>query len=371
MDSKRSLPLWKKLVFSIILTVLLFSLLEGILRMAGFGFVPPKSSRERIWGKKGVQQDPTLPWSWTPIPGASCFIAGNPEFQFNERGFRGDVFQDQTTEKHFRIVCMGDSCTLGWDVADQKTFCFQLRHFLQSKIRKKVETINAGVMGYTSFQGLHQLRTRVLELHPDLIVVSYNWNDHSPAISLRGMEYTSESQPDNELPKTDSMYRMAENLSSLRSFQLVQWILSSATDRVDSQPSAAEEDPEFELTAIPQKLRVPLPYFTQNLAEIIDTAKEKGIQLVLMTQPYQPPRQSDSYKQFFVDKQEEYNAAMQKVAERKQVPFIDMKPVFESAGTPGQLFVSRVHPTERGHRAIAEALADKIASLSEMQDYRK
>ncbi len=41
----------------------------------------------------------------------------------------------------------------------------------------EVEVMNFGVLGYSSFQGLQLLKTRVLDLHPDVLVIGFGMND--------------------------------------------------------------------------------------------------------------------------------------------------------------------------------------------------
>ena len=80
------------------------------------------------------------------------------------------------TKSRYRIMAIGDSCTFGLGVNDDQTWPAQL----QAKIDKEgydAEVINAGVPGYTAYQGMRYLRRDGLKLKPDLVVASFGFND--------------------------------------------------------------------------------------------------------------------------------------------------------------------------------------------------
>jgi lysophospholipase L1-like esterase len=116
-------------------------------------------------------------------------IAHNDVFGTNRQGFRDN--QASTVLKKpgtFRIICIGDSVTFGVP-ADQnspeETFAKKLETLLLHHFGENtIEVLNAGVPGYTSYQGLLQLKHRLLRYHPDLVIVQFGINDGSPAIEF-------------------------------------------------------------------------------------------------------------------------------------------------------------------------------------------
>lgn len=374
-ENHRSIPLYKKLLYSLLIVLIFFLLLEGTLRLFGFRYQSNQGSnprREEFWKRKGVQQDPTLPWSWMPIPNAPCYITTEPGLYFNSLGYRGPVFQEKKAADTLRIVCMGDSCTLGWGVHDDETYCHLLQELLQRRFKKNIETINAGVLGYASSQGLHQLQTRILDLKPDLIIVSYNWNDHSAAISMDSMQTNDKSLPDRELPRAGLLYRVGRDLSLLRTFQLMQ---SAAQNLLPANGNkarvAAPSDPESDADSIPTALRVPLSDYVENLTNMVRIAHDHGIIPILMTQPFIPQADADNVNLFLQEKQVEYNTALMHVGFQEGVYSVDMSPTFEAHKPLRNLFSSRVHPTAEGQRLIAVKLANMIANLQEWSEYRR
>jgi hypothetical protein len=102
--------------------------------------------------------------------------------RINKQGFRGSEFSANRHENPCTILCMGDSITFGWAVEETDTYPVQLSRLLNSySTNQAFKVINAGVPTHTSFQGyLRMFRTDLLELQPDIIVISYGFNDMTP-----------------------------------------------------------------------------------------------------------------------------------------------------------------------------------------------
>ena len=87
----------------------------------------------------------------------------------NSLGLRDNEFNLEK-EKKFRIVCLGDSWTIGWGVNLEDSYPKQLEKYLRSK-GKNVEVINCGQAGsYTSIYQ-SQLKKILPVLKPDLVLV--------------------------------------------------------------------------------------------------------------------------------------------------------------------------------------------------------
>ena len=354
----KTFSLARKIVFSAITILLLFALIEGGLRLFGFSFKPSYSIHAQgRWASHGVQQDPTLPWSWTPIPGALCHIDGRVDFHFNQLGYRGALFQKEKARDSLRIVCMGDSGTMGWGVRDGDMYCSQVQSILEAKCGKKVETINAGVFGYTSFQGLHQLKNKIIELHPDIITICYNWNDHAAAIriaSLSGKEAWEKGVPttDKALYRPQAYSGLVQLFSNSRIFQLLQYAALNVASLSDSKQVEEKSDSDAEL------LRVPLEDYKNNLEKIIQTARENGITPILLTQSFNPKKVDMPEVNIHYKRQQLYNDAIREVAAKTKVICVDPTTVLE---TNSKFFNSNTHPTKAGHNRIAMLLAREIA----------
>jgi len=78
-----------------------------------------------------------------------------------------------------RILCLGDSCTFGYLLRAEESWVAAVERRLQAQFpATPIECINAGVPGWTLFQGWRFLETRAAALHPDLVVLNFGWNEN-------------------------------------------------------------------------------------------------------------------------------------------------------------------------------------------------
>ena len=97
----------------------------------------------------------------------------------NGQGLR----EDHEIAKHkgadeLRILFLGDSCTFGYGLLHGQTFVELTERMLREHPGVgAVDCINAGVPGYTLFQGYRLLETRGFDWRPDALVLSFGWNE--------------------------------------------------------------------------------------------------------------------------------------------------------------------------------------------------
>ena len=75
-----------------------------------------------------------------------------------------------------RIIALGDSTTFGLAVDDKDTWPAVLEKLLRAE-GIDVDVVNAGVPGYTAFQGYRFMHERGFSLQPDLVIVTFGFND--------------------------------------------------------------------------------------------------------------------------------------------------------------------------------------------------
>jgi hypothetical protein len=73
----------------------------------------------------------------------------------------------------FRILLLGCSTTFGWGVADDESLPAQLEAQLRRSGYAKVEVINGGQPGYSSFQGRRFFEEVAAAYAPDLVMIGY------------------------------------------------------------------------------------------------------------------------------------------------------------------------------------------------------
>ena len=98
-------------------------------------------------------------------------------FSINSRGLRDTrEFDYEKPPGRSRIVSLGDSFTVGYEVEAEETFS----QVLEARLRAAghdVEVLNAGVSGYSNAEALLYLERELLRYEPDVVVLSFFGND--------------------------------------------------------------------------------------------------------------------------------------------------------------------------------------------------
>jgi hypothetical protein len=128
---------------------------------------------EDVWAHA---EDRCIPRSRSVLEAGTGAVAEN--VRINSHGMRGPDFATAKPAGVRRIVLLGDSVTFGYGVSEEECFATRLRLQLGSD----VEVINAGITGYSSWQGLRFYETVVREYRPDVLLVLFGYNDHHSAV---------------------------------------------------------------------------------------------------------------------------------------------------------------------------------------------
>jgi acyl-CoA thioesterase I len=83
--------------------------------------------------------------------------------------------------EHVRMIAFGDSITAGGEASEPKLiFWERWADWLRQKYpRATLESINGATGGDTTAQGLQRLQAKVLDQHPDLVLIGFGMNDHN------------------------------------------------------------------------------------------------------------------------------------------------------------------------------------------------
>lgn len=265
---------------------------------------------------------------WSPVPGY-----GQPgqEPLINARGFRGPALELEKAAGVRRVACLGDSCTFIGAVTYPE--------LLGRELGAGFEVINAGVSGYSSYQGLALLRERVLELEPDWVTAYFGWNDH----------WLARTVPDAEVLTNQPAWRRA-----LEPLRVVQW----ASRRLYARRTDGA-------------LRVSLEEYRANLTALVHTARSHGARAVLLTAPWNVGeaghrflRENGNTDLALPDLHalhRAYNQAVRDVAAAKDALLVDLARLFASAGKDELFWSDGIHPNGHGYQVVATALARAIA----------
>jgi len=139
--------------------------------------------------------------------------------QTNSEGFRGPerAFQGKRADL-YRILCLGDSITFGFNVDQDAPFPRQLEAVLRRQYPgRQFEVIDAGVPGWSRAQGLRFLELQGLALQPDLVIIAHGTNDQFYAARITDREHLDARRGGRRvlgrLLAHTNLYRAAEALA--------------------------------------------------------------------------------------------------------------------------------------------------------------
>lgn len=113
----------------------------------------------------------------------------------NSFGFRGPEFTRDKEPGTRRIAFLGDSITFGEGVTEEDVFARAVCRELTAREAGRFECQNWGVSGYNSEQEAGLLRLWVLDFDPDVVVLSYAFNDPQPRMWRRNRAGTIDQRP--------------------------------------------------------------------------------------------------------------------------------------------------------------------------------
>ncbi len=257
--------------------------------------------------------------------------------QTNSRGLR---MEGEPGERGApRIVCIGNSCTFGWGVERDGTYSAHLKKLLDGKLgMKEVEVWNAGVPGYTSHQGVRFLHENLADWKPDILVISFGFNDSRMAAVDDADLQGRRDSPIGRIGSYASrlhLYRFLESLLRRRK-------LPDSNERVGP--------------------RVSVDQYEENLTAMIGLARDLDIEPVLLALVMPEP----------------YRQAIGRVAANHDVPLVtpipsvltvgealvrgEIPPGYEEIDLPanlaggdprGVVFADPIHPNSLGNYMIA------------------
>jgi lysophospholipase L1-like esterase len=237
----------------------------------------------------------------------------------NSYGFDGVEPARPKPAGAYRIVYLGNACTYAGVPVVTETII--------RGTHPEVECLNFALPGYSSYQGAIIARTFLRDLDPDLLVVSYGWNDRWLAFG----EIDEEKAP---RPLRGSARLFADGIySRCRLLQLARKALA---------PALGESKP----LDVP---RVPPESFSRNLEEIADTAEALGAPVIFATEPSSHPAlgvPDDAVSSTYARSKEEalalfreYNDIVRRVAgERSSRQLVDLDALLSPRSDVRQLF---------------------------------
>lgn len=231
------------------------------------------------------------------------------------------------------VAFMGDSCThLG------RYHAYLMTALARSVGRASLPYVNLGVAGWTSVQGLAQMRRDVARLRPRIATIYYGWNDHWLSIGVE----------DRETARIAALPLFRFQRSRLIQLLLKGYVAQRARK------------------AAPRPLRVPLKSFRATLVELVETARALQIVPVLLTAPsgHEPGHEPEYLRGRWVEDLDEliplhrrYVDTVREVAAASGAPLCDLAAAFDREPASDRrrryFLPDGIHLSDQGDRRMA------------------
>ncbi len=241
------------------------------------------------------------------------------EIRLNDEGYRARGPIGPKRPSSVRIVCLGDSWTFGMNVSDDETYPARLERLLRRELPGlDVEVLNLGLLGYSSHQGLALMKSRVLGLEPDVVLLGFAMNDAKLAGYRDKDRAVYAAQPSVRKSVSDLMAR-SEVLRLLQYLALMvrhrPQTIGYYLQREAEAAKAAAGGQRFD--ELEPWTRVSLKDYEHNMREMIRLVRSRAAEVVLL------------YNELWENGP--YRDVLRRLAQEEKVPFLDSNAVILGA----------------------------------------
>lgn len=329
------IPLHRQILYAALLTLAGLGMLEGAARL----FAPaPENARyanaarlDASLGFEALNQtlvpDQHLFWRLRPSmpPTVIDGRIGPSQLHFTvSTTASGWRTMPVAPDAHRTVVAIGDSCTFGIGVEDGEAFPAVLQTLMPD-----TRCINAGVPGYTAFQGRRVLEENIIAWHPTAVTITFGFND------------SADWDDRSDLAHAASAPVTLGPLEQSRLVQLVRHAVASAK-AAEPPPSAAARRPRLDTTEFGDELRT-----------IIRLCRAAGAVPVLIAWPARYEVEGR--------KTIAHHDVVRAIAASEGVTLVDPLPAFRARGAAG-LYTDVIHANVAGNRLVAEMVAQALGN---------
>lgn len=203
-------------------------LAEVGLRLAGYD-IPS----HRHYAPGFYRADAELIWRLEPnYQGTYRGYEGDARTTINAQGFRGPDWSPERLAAPQRVLCLGDSTTFGYGVADDETF----PRLLEARLGQGAAVFNGGVPGYGTVQELALAPELLAQVRPQVVVLTWLPNDvlegrgGPPPLIIDGHLVASREKYEKRRPRWagegihgSALYRLIRNRIRAHSHSFAGW----------------------------------------------------------------------------------------------------------------------------------------------------
>lgn len=297
---------------------------------------------------------------WAPRPGAAL-----PDLDetINAAGYRGPLLSRDKPDGVLRVALLGESSTFGMGLPWDDTVGAQLEA-LAAERGRAVEVLNAGVIGFTAWQGVDRYTTLVREHDVDVVFAAFGTvNEHYPCKGLPDERKLEQLHNTTRYAGRAAMWLRVH----LRVIHLASWL----SLRLEGKTQAAEKE-RFREEALRNvraddygrldwdgTRRVSLESFGRAMWALRDAVQRDGARFVMVAMPRGPG---------MVDARpvvEHYTLALRELQTTLGVPLLDLHADYHAdVAAGGDLRAwfggDELHLSAEGNRRLAERMLEHL-----------
>ncbi len=277
--------------------------------------------------------DPLLFWRMRP------HLVRDGEPFTNALGLRGAEVGERRAGE-VRILSLGESTTFGSRLSLAATYSARLETALAARWERPVRVINAGVPGYTLFQGVVWLEREGVALDPDAVLVYFGFNDFLPVAYRRERDAAATSLGAGGV--TDRELHRRRKRAGFRLLHALMERSHFVRRLAARRPSDGGEVERGAAVRVPEDDR---RWLLERMAALAEAHRFRLVVVV----PW--------YRSF-----ERHAPLLRSFAAEEGIVLVDLPERFATLPRPrSSYFVDALHPTAEGHALIAEAIVDVAA----------
>jgi lysophospholipase L1-like esterase len=281
--------------------------------------------------------------------------------RINSLGFRGKDFLPYSKGRGARIICVGESSTVGMESTEEHTWPGRLEYYLNQRFPDKFEVINTGFPGSKSLDQLNLIRYELVKYQPDLILIYAGINDIE--LALRD--------------KRKAINRFVYQIHASLYYRFMPYTLMVEKLSTIIQRSA---------NAANVYIFKPRSDYAQNIEGVIKTCQENNVGLIFIRQllyyrggdfildnstpqelkSFRGPRQKNYIKNFPAGsrhyRHNQQVAVLQDLCRKYNVEMLDFRKDFleNMHGRPEDFFIDYVHLKPEANDLLARLISQRI-----------
>jgi lysophospholipase L1-like esterase len=309
MPAKTPISIRKKVCFSCTVLIFVFGILELACRALGVGATPEIADYVSNWKAQ---------WD-----GEFYLVAPQQGWGINGDGVRDYQHRVENPEGRLRIVCLGDSVTMGFRLEYDDSYPAILETQLNEK-GMAAEVFNVALPGWSTRQQRIAYNAVVRKYKPDILILGLCLND------------IAEMQ-NNTLTEPSDLMRLMQRSNLMRGLLQAESREIARVEELFETPNASHVVRGWETSL-------------NEIANLAVAVERDGCQFVLLVFPFKfqvIPNAPEPHAQ----------RRLQRFSDRHDIPLVDVLPELTEAGPSS--FMDHDHLTRIGTKIVAEAIINR------------